>query len=97
MQYRFTAALWRHTGAAAWHFITLPKPQSDAIRALFAADARAWGSLPVRAAIGGVRWQTSLFPDRKAGAYLLPVKAAVRRQAGIGDGDSVPVTLDLRP
>jgi hypothetical protein len=30
-----------------------------------------------------------------SGGYLLPVKAEVRRKAGIGAGDKVTVVLDL--
>lgn len=31
MRYRFEALLWRHTGDAAWHFVTLPAEMADEI------------------------------------------------------------------
>jgi len=41
-----------------------------------------------------VVWRTSVFP-LNAGGYLLPVKAEVRKKAGIGAGDEVTVELEL--
>jgi hypothetical protein len=38
--------------------------------------------------------RTSISPQ-KSGGYILPIKAAVRRSAGIAAGDEVSVTLDL--
>ena len=48
----------------------------------------------VEATIGGVSWRTSVFPQ-KSGGYILPVKADVRRRAGIAAGDEVTVELEL--
>jgi hypothetical protein len=48
----------------------------------------------VEATIGDVTWRTSVFP-MKIGGYFLPVKAEVRRKAGIGAGDEVTVGLEL--
>jgi hypothetical protein len=36
-----------------------------------------------------------VFPDTSRQAYVLPVKAAVRRSEAIDDGDVVAVTLTL--
>jgi hypothetical protein len=47
--------------------------------------------IPCRAAIGSTEWTTSLFP--KDGAYLVPVKDAVRAAEGLDVGDTVAVTL----
>ena len=54
-----------------------------------------FGSVKVEAAIGEVTWTTSLFPDRRTGGYILPLKADVRRRAGIITGDEVTVRLKL--
>ncbi len=43
--------------------------------------------------IGDIRFTTSLFP--KDGAYLLPLKLAVREAAGVKLGDRVPVRMGL--
>ena len=42
----------------------------------------------------GVAWRTSVFPQ-KSGGYILPVKAGVRRDAGIAAGDDITVELEI--
>ena len=78
--YSFKSKVWLYDGKAAWHFITLPRDESEEIRFLTSHSRTAWGSVRVHAKIGASGWETSLFPDTKAGAYLLPVKAEVRRR-----------------
>jgi hypothetical protein len=53
-----------------------------------------WGVIPVEAQVGGADFTTSLFP--KDGGYLLPLKDAVRRPAGITVGDEISVELTVR-
>ncbi|MFL6721637.1 MAG: DUF1905 domain-containing protein [Sphingomonas sp.] len=90
-----TAPLWLWTGASgSWHFITVPEEQSNEIRAHCLASMRGFKSARVEATINDVSWRTSVFP-MKSGGYFLPVKADVRRKAGIGAGDEVTVQLDL--
>lgn len=93
--YDFEAKLWLYDGKAAWHFIMLPREQSDQIRFQAAQSKSAWGSVRVSAKIGATSWKTSLFPDTKAGAYLLPVKADVRKKEKIKAGDTVTVKLEI--
>ena len=79
----------------AWHFVTVPPEESDAVR-MFAPDTgRGFGSVRVRAAIGGSTWRTSVFPSKEHGGYILPVKAAVRAREGLAAGDRAAVTLDV--
>jgi len=77
-----------------WHFLTVPAEQSDEIRAHCLAAMRGFRSARVEATIGDVTWRTSVFP-MKSGGYFLPVKADVRRRAGIAAGDVVTVRLEL--
>lgn len=51
------------------------------------------GRHPLAARLGGVAFTTSLFP--KDGGYLLPLKDAVRRTAGVTAGDRVWVEPSL--
>jgi hypothetical protein len=90
-----TAELWRHPGEAGWHFVTLPPELAGGIRARSADSTRAFGSVPVRVAIGRTSSSTSLFADTRTKSYLLPVKAEVRRREGIGHGDAVVVAITL--
>ena len=54
-----------------------------------------FGSVKVEATVGGTTWQTSLFPDSKRAAYVLPVKKAVRSAESIDVGDRTTVRLNL--
>jgi hypothetical protein len=92
-----TAPLWLWSGeGGSWHFVTIPPDQAVEIRLESAASGirRGFGSVRVEANINGITWKTSVFPQ-KSGGYLLPVKAAVRRAAGIAAGDEVTVGLTL--
>ena len=91
----FDAEVWLYEGDAAWHFVTLPEDVSDDIEARTTGPRRGFGSVRVRVTIGTTNWSTSIFPDSKRGAYLLPVKKEVRRREGVTAGDRVAVTLDL--
>ncbi|OCW58790.1 DUF1905 domain-containing protein [Hoeflea olei] len=91
--YRFEAELWLYPGEkAAWHFITVPENVSRQIR-FFAGKTNGFGSVRVTVRIGGSRWATSLFPDRKSGCFFLPVKAAVRKAEALHTGDRAQVEL----
>ena len=92
-----TSLLWIWKGsdtAGRWYFITVPDEQSDEIRAQAFGSPRGFGSVRVEARIGDVTWRTSVFPLNKGG-YLLPVKAGVRKDAGLSVGDEVTVELEL--
>lgn len=90
------AKVWVYPGMAGWHFVTLPKKQSDEIKRIFGALARGWGSLPVLVTVGKTSWKTSIFPDKKSGAYLLPLKAGVRRKEDIANGDTIAFLVEVR-
>ena len=88
-----TAELWLWSGGS-WHFITIPEADAVEIRAHSLLARGGFGSVKVEAAINGVAWRTSVFPQ-KSGSYLLPVKKEVRCKAGIAAGDEVTLELEL--
>lgn len=98
-----TTTLWRWqsaTAPAAWFFVTIAGDVADGIR--LAAISGQWldgrkgfGSARVAARIGGTNWQTSVFPHKESGGWLLPIKAAVRKAEGLIEGDMVTVTVSL--
>ena len=92
----FDAELWQWDARRddSWVFVSVPAEISDDIRDLSTGPRRGFGSVRVEACINGVSWRTSVFPQ-KSGGYILPVKADVRRRAGIAAGDEVTVTLRL--
>ncbi|MBI5215173.1 MAG: DUF1905 domain-containing protein [Ignavibacteriae bacterium] len=94
--YKLKAKVWQYAGVGGWHFVTLPKKQSAEIKATFGDMQKPWGSLPVLATIGNTSWRTSIFPDKKSGAFLLPVKAEVRKKENIVEGVVITITLEIR-
>ena len=92
-----TTQLWLWSGeGGSWHFLTIPPEEAVEIRLESAASGirRGFGSVRVEARIGKVAWRTSIFPQ-KDGGYILPVKAAVRCDAGIAAGDDVTVSVAM--
>jgi hypothetical protein len=87
--------VWNGEGGS-WHFLTIAADAAAEVRAhsLSSGLRRGFGSVRVEARIGDVTWRTSIFPQ-KSGGYLLPVKAEVRRRAGIAAGDDITVGLEL--
>lgn len=94
-EFNFLAKVWLYPGLAAWHFITVPKNISDNIKTLFGGLRRGFGSLPVRVNIGKTSWKTSIFPDSKAGAYMLPLKNEVRKRESIKVGDEINIVIEI--
>lgn len=90
----FDAELWLASAEGAWVFLTVPEDISDEIEDGVPTKG-GFGSVKVNATIGETTWSTSLFPDSRAGAYILPVKKAVRSAESVDVGDAVTVTLDV--
>jgi hypothetical protein len=93
--YTFTAVVWEHEGPGAWHFLSLPAEVADEIADSTAGRARGFGSVRVAVRIGRTSWSTSVFPDRRRGTYVLPVKRAVRSAQGLADGTACEVRLEV--
>lgn len=98
-----TATIWIWTGGTGgtWHFATITGVAAEAIRGealmrrLESGLRRGFGSVKVRARIGDTTWDTSLFPHKDSGGWLLPVKASVRKAEGLGAGDDITLRLRL--
>ncbi|MFD6354104.1 DUF1905 domain-containing protein [Nocardia tengchongensis] len=93
--YTFTAELWEWEAQAAWHFVSLPEAVTDEIDELYGHTSSGFGSVKVKVTVGASRWSTSIFPARKEGTYILPVKKAVRTAEGLSAGDPVEVELQI--
>lgn len=64
-----------------WYFVALPVDLSEAVRET-QTYRRGFGGVRVEATIGTSTWRTSVFPQSD-GAYVLPLKRAVRDREGI--------------
>ncbi|MDO7867988.1 DUF1905 domain-containing protein [Nocardioides jiangxiensis] len=95
MSWTFDAELFRWDANASWFFVRLPQELSDEVRDSLTGPPGGFGSVRVEVRIGASRWATSLFPEKSAGAYVLPVKKAVRAAEDLDDGDLVSVEIAL--
>lgn len=91
MEFEFTGEVIEWRGPAPYLFVPLPAQACEDLREAAADLSYGWGVIPVTAVSGATTWTTSLFP--REGGYLLPVKVAVQRAEGIGEGDSVSVRV----
>lgn len=88
--------LWLYPGQAGnWHFVSLPKKESGEIKKKFGERSKGWGSLPVLVTIGKTSWKTSIFPDKKSGGYLLPIKAIVRKKECLLVGEKISFSIKI--
>ncbi|MEU1406697.1 DUF1905 domain-containing protein [Streptomyces sp. NPDC005728] len=94
MELAFTGRVIEWRGPSPYFFVSVPDEVSEDIREVAAMATYGWGVIPVEARIGETTFTTSLFP--KGGAYLLPLKNAVRKPQGIAEGDDVIVEMAVR-
>ena len=91
MDFEFEGQVVEWRGPAPFYFLRIPEEESADIK--FAAKGiEYWGQVPVLVRINGTEFATALFP--KDGGYLLPLKVAVRKAAGI-DVDAVDEVLTV--
>jgi hypothetical protein len=93
----FDAELWEWDARRddSWTFVSLPVEESEEIRELTGSQRRGFGSVRVRVEVGGSAWATSIFPDKASGAYVLPLKKAVRKAEGIEAGDTAMFRVEI--
>jgi len=99
LSFNFTAVCWRwQSEKAAWYFVTLPQEQSEEIRFFnenLSHKKRGWGAVRVQVTIGQTMWETSVFPHKESNAYILPIKASVRKAERIEEGGEVALALRI--
>lgn len=98
----FTGPVWVWRGSgngpppkAAWYFITIDGDVATAIRNATRGSTGGFGSVRIAVTIRSTQWQTSLFPSKDSGGYLLPLKASVRKAEGLEGGSFADLTVAL--
>jgi hypothetical protein len=91
---RFEAEVIYWRGPSPFFYAPVPAPHDATLRGLARAVTYGWGMIPVEATVGGVTFTTALFP--KDDTYLLPLKVAVRKKAGITAGDMIAVEMTVQ-
>ena len=96
-QFKFKANVWLYPGETPWHFISLPKKESAQVAAMQAGKPRrGFGAVKVKVTIGKTSWETSMFPEKRSGCYILPLKAPVRKKEGVMNGDTIRVIINVK-
>ena len=93
-EWSFSAAVWRWR-EGSWRFVTVPEGVSDEVDEAVGDLTGGFGSVRVEVTVGETVWRTSLFPSAEAGAYVLPVKKAVRVAEALADDAVAEVTIRL--
>jgi hypothetical protein len=93
--YTVQSEIWLYQGTAGWYFVTLPKKESSEIKELYKNKSKSWGSVPVVVTLGTTTWTTSIFPDKRSGCYLLPIKSEVRKKEDVTSGDKVTFKIKI--
>ena len=93
-EWSFSAAVWRWR-EGSWRFVTVPEDVSDEVDEAVGDLTGGFGSVRVEVTVGETVWRTSLFPSAEAGAYVLPVKKAVRVAESLADDEVAEVTIRL--
>ena len=93
MTFDFDATIWFWRGPAPWYFVTVPPEQCLALKDVLRFVTYGWGMIPATVRIGKTEYKTALWP--KDGAYIVPIKAAVRRAEKIDEGDTIAVHFGI--
>ena len=92
-RFQFEARVISWRGPSPFFFAPVPPDLAAPLREAARLATYGWGVVPVAAKIGAVSFTTSLFP--KDATYLLPLKDAVRRRAGVTAGDLVAIEMTV--
>jgi hypothetical protein len=92
MDFEFEAPVVEWRGPSPYYFLRVPEDESADIKQA-AKGIEYWGQVPVVVRIGQTEFTTALFP--KDGRYLIPLRDAVRKAAGIDVDEVLDVGLNV--
>jgi hypothetical protein len=92
MDFEFEGPVIEWRGPAPFYFVRIPEEESADIK-YAAKGLEYWGQVPVEVRIGDIEFETALFP--KDGRYLIPVKAVVRKAAGVEVDQVLAIGLNV--
>lgn len=80
---------------ASWYLVPITRKIGQEIKEKYGKAAKGFGSLKVEVTLGKSVWQTSIFPDKYSGSYILFLKAKVRKAEDIEAGEKVKFKIKL--
>lgn len=93
IKFEFHSKIWQHNGQGGWHFVSLPQDLSKEVRDNLRSHEAGWGRLQATAKIANSTWETAIWYDTKKKTYLLPLKAAIRKQEMLKTGQVIEATI----
>ena len=93
MTLAFEAEIIEWRGPAPYLFVAVPDHLVGEIHHAARDASYGWGMVPVTVTVGATEFATALF--RRGDTYMLPIKVAVQRAAGVGLGDRVAITMQI--
>ena len=93
IKYQFSTKMWKNGQPGGWHFVTLPKTLSEEIRNNLQWQEEGWGRMKAHAQIGELKWDTAIWFDSKAEAYLLPIKAEIRKKTKLEINQEIEMNI----
>ena len=94
--YSLQSEVTLYPGISAWYFAHVDRATSAGIKESQSNVKRGgFGSIKVMVQLGKTSWQTSIFPDRASGTFLLPLKASIRKKENIREGNYVDFSIQL--
>ena len=90
----FTGEVVEWRGPAPFHFVVVPPDEAQWLQEISQDVTYGWGTIPVTVRVGATDFTTSLWPRK--GAFVVPLKDAVRAAEDVGLGDVVTVSLWIR-
>ncbi|HYF13371.1 MAG TPA: DUF1905 domain-containing protein [Candidatus Paceibacterota bacterium] len=85
----------RYPGPGGWYFVQADKEISDELRRSAHTKKVGWGYIKVKAKVGETSWETTLFPTKNNGPYLIAIKTDVRKVEHISEKDTVRINVAL--
>ena len=96
VKYEFSARAYQYSSSkemCGWTFVSLPKKLSVEIRENFKHLEEGWGRMKITAKLGSSEWHTAIWFDTKQDAYLLPLKANIRKQENVVLGEELQIII----
>jgi hypothetical protein len=93
MTFTIRGEIWYWRGPAPFYFVTVPAPESCEIKSVEKLVTYGWGMIPATIGIGDTTYKSALWA--KDGAYIVPLRASVRKAESLEEGQMIEVRLDI--
>ena len=93
--YAFDAKICLYEGETNWQYVVIPADMAEKIRRHQTEKHRRTDQARVEVTIEKVTWRTTLFDQKSAKSYILPLKTNEKGKGKILVGDTIHVEMDV--